>query len=75
MTEAVEPRYEFRTWARNFGNVEERVRTLSRCEQIRESELRLDCLGSFRKQRFARTPVMPFSWRRADQPLVPGARQ
>ena len=31
------PRYEFRTFAQNFGMVETRMRKFSRCEQIRES--------------------------------------
>jgi hypothetical protein len=31
------PRYEFRTFAQNFGMVETRMRRLSKCEQIRES--------------------------------------
>ena len=33
----IKPRFEFRTWARNFGRVAERMRALSKCEQIRES--------------------------------------
>ena len=33
----IKPRFEFRTWAKNFGLVEERMRRLARCEQIRES--------------------------------------
>ncbi len=33
----INPRFEFRTWARNFGLVEEKLRRLSPCEQIRES--------------------------------------
>ena len=36
MTE-IKPRFEFRTWARNFGLVEEKLRRLSACEKIRES--------------------------------------
>lgn len=36
MTE-IKPRFEFRTWARNFGLVEEKLRRLSPCEKIRES--------------------------------------
>ncbi len=35
MTE-IKPRFEFRTWARNFGRVEETLRRLSPCEMIRE---------------------------------------
>jgi len=31
------PRYEFRTFAQNFGMVETRMRKFSKCEQIRES--------------------------------------
>ena len=31
------PRYEFRTFAQNFGTVETRMRKFSKCEQIRES--------------------------------------
>jgi len=31
------PRYEFRTFAQNFGMVETRMRRFSKCEQIRES--------------------------------------
>lgn len=31
------PRYEFRTFAQNFGMVETRMRKLSKCEMIRES--------------------------------------
>ena len=31
------PRYEFRTFAQNFGRVETRMRELSKCEMIRES--------------------------------------
>lgn len=33
----IKPRFEFRTWARNFGLIETRMRALSPCEQIRES--------------------------------------
>ena len=33
----VKPRFEFRTWARNFGLVETRMRRLAPCEKIRES--------------------------------------
>ena len=33
----IKPRFEFRTWARNFGLVETKMRALSPCEQIRES--------------------------------------
>jgi len=33
----VKPRFEFRTWAKNFGMVEEKMRKLSPCEGIRES--------------------------------------
>ena len=35
--EVIKPRFEFRTWAKNFGLVEEKMRRLARCEQIRES--------------------------------------
>jgi len=31
------PRYEFRTFAQNFGRVEDTIRSLSRCEKYRES--------------------------------------
>lgn len=31
------PRYEFRTFAQNFGMVETKIRNLSKCEMIRES--------------------------------------
>ena len=31
------PRYEFRTFAQNFGMVETKMRKISKCEQIRES--------------------------------------
>ncbi len=31
------PRYEFRTFAQNFGVVETNLRKLSKCEMIRES--------------------------------------
>ena len=31
------PRYEFRTFAQTFGLAAERIRSLSRCEEIRES--------------------------------------
>ncbi len=34
----IEPRFEFRTWARNFGMVETRMRRLSPCQGIRESD-------------------------------------
>jgi hypothetical protein len=34
----IKPRFEFRTWARNFGMVETRMRRLSRCQGIRESD-------------------------------------
>ena len=34
----IKPRFEFRTWARNFGSVEEKMRRLSACQGIRESE-------------------------------------
>lgn len=37
MAQEVKPRYEFRTFANNFGLVETRMRTYSKCEQIRES--------------------------------------
>lgn len=33
----IKPRFEFRTWAKNFGLVEQKMRALSACEQIRES--------------------------------------
>ncbi len=33
----IKPRFEFRTFAQNFGMVETRMRQLSKCEQIRES--------------------------------------
>jgi hypothetical protein len=33
----IKPRYEFRTFAQNFGIVEEKMRQLSPCEKIRES--------------------------------------
>ncbi len=33
----IKPRFEFRTWAKNFGMVEENIRKLSPCEMIRES--------------------------------------
>ena len=33
----IKPRFEFRTWAKNFGMVEEKMRRLSACEGIRES--------------------------------------
>lgn len=33
----IKPRFEFRTWARNFGKVEEKMRRLSACGGIRES--------------------------------------
>lgn len=33
----IQPRFEFRTWAQCFGRVVEKMRTLSRCEKIRES--------------------------------------
>lgn len=36
MTE-IKPRFEFRTFAQNFGIVEEKMRRLSNCEKIRES--------------------------------------
>jgi hypothetical protein len=32
----IKPRFEFRTWAKNFGMVEEKMRKLSACEMIRE---------------------------------------
>ncbi len=34
----IEPRFEFRTWARNFGMVETRMRRVSPCQGIRESD-------------------------------------
>ncbi len=34
----IEPRFEFRTWARNFGMVETRMSRLSKCQGIRESD-------------------------------------
>ena len=34
----IEPRFEFRAWARNFGLVETGLRRLSRCHGIRESD-------------------------------------
>ncbi len=37
MAEEIKPRFEFRTWAKNFGLVEEKMRKLSPCEGIRES--------------------------------------
>ncbi len=33
----IRPRFEFRTWARNFGRVVDMMRAISKCEQIRES--------------------------------------
>ncbi len=33
----ISPRYEFRTFAQNFGMVETKLRRLAKCEQIRES--------------------------------------
>jgi hypothetical protein len=33
----IQPRFEFRAWARSFGLVEEKMRRLSACEKIRES--------------------------------------
>ena len=33
----IKPRFEFRTWAKNFGKVEEKMRKLSPCGGIRES--------------------------------------
>ena len=36
MAEEIKPRFEFRTWAKNFGLVEEKMRKLSACEGIRE---------------------------------------
>lgn len=36
MAEEIKPRFEFRTWAKNFGMVEEKMRKLSACEMIRE---------------------------------------
>ena len=37
MAEEIKPRFEFRTWAKNFGMVEKKMRQLSLCEMIRES--------------------------------------
>jgi len=37
MAEEIKPRFEFRTWAKNFGLVEKKMRKLSACEGIRES--------------------------------------
>jgi len=36
--EGIKPRFEFRTWAKNFGKVEEKLYDLSSCEKIRESK-------------------------------------
>jgi len=36
--EGIKPRFEFRTWAKNFGKVEEKLYALSSCEKIRESK-------------------------------------
>ena len=36
--EGIKPRFEFRTWAKNFGKVEEKLYSLSSCEKIRESK-------------------------------------
>jgi len=33
----IKPRFEFRTWAKNFGKVEEKLRRICPCEGIRES--------------------------------------
>ncbi len=33
----IKPRFEFRTWAKNFGMVEQKMRKLAACEGIRES--------------------------------------
>jgi len=33
----IKPRFEFRTWAKNFGMVEQKIHKLSACEGIRES--------------------------------------
>ena len=34
--EEIKPRFEFRTWAKNFGKVEDKMRRLAELEQIRE---------------------------------------
>ena len=34
----ITPRYEFRAFAQNFGLVETKIRKLSRCSMIRESQ-------------------------------------
>jgi len=34
----IKPRFEFRAWARNFGMVETRMRRVSQCQGIRESD-------------------------------------
>ncbi len=34
----IEPRFEFRAWARNFGMAETRMRRFSQCQGIRESD-------------------------------------
>jgi hypothetical protein len=36
--EGIKPRFEFRTWAKNFGKVEQKLYDLSSCEKIRESK-------------------------------------
>ena len=36
--EGIKPLFEFRTWAKNFGKVEEKLYALSKCEMIRESK-------------------------------------
>ena len=33
----IKPRFEFRTWAKNFGMVETKMRRIAPCEGIRES--------------------------------------
>ena len=47
MAEEIKPRFEFRTWAKNFGMVEEKMRKLSPCEGIREgSEIYIVSAGN-----------------------------
>ena len=47
MAEEIKPRFEFRTWAKNFGMVEQKMRQLSPCEMIREgSEIYIVSAGN-----------------------------
>jgi hypothetical protein len=55
----IKPRFEFRTFAQNFGIVEEKIRQMAPCEKIRESsEIYIMAAGNNRKNTKVRDDLM-----------------